>query len=92
MTTAETKYTPSKKRYDKQALARHNSDKEFGHMYNLNSAADTRETLKERWLWIQEGQGNWFGSYFKWRRRYRCYLAAAKDERLKFGETLPLPG
>lgn len=86
-----TKFTPSKKRYDKQALASHNSNKEFGHMYYLNSAADTRETMKERLSWILEGQGIWFGSYFKWRRRYKNYLRIAKDQRLKFGETLPLP-
>lgn len=92
MATSETKFSPSKKRYDKQALDRHNSDKEFGCMFYLNSAAECRETMELRRSWILSGEGHWFGSYFKWRERYRRHLKLSKAERLTSGQTLPLPG
>lgn len=91
MATADvtsTRYTPSKKRYDKQALERNNDDKRYGDAFYMYHAADLREIVQERYQWIKEGRVNWLPTYFSLKKKYRKALETAVARAYR----LPLPG
>lgn len=85
------KFSPSKKRYDKDALDIHNARKRYNEGYSLNNAAHLRGIMNERIYWIKNGKtghGFAFSSYFDWKKRYRLELRRA----VACAFRLPLPG
>lgn len=81
--------TPSKKRYDKQALVRHNLDKSQRTNFYLNYAADMRCAMNEAYSEVKQGKVWWLKSYFLWKKEYKWGLRMNKSYG---GYVMPLPG
>jgi len=92
MATAATKYTPSKKRYDKRAVAENNTHKRYSRNgFSLIMAETCRLTMFERVKWIKTGQNPEyaFRLYFQWKHDFRYWITRARSEPKL---VLPLPG
>lgn len=82
--------SPSKKRYDKQALEQHNRCTRFNDLYYINSAQNLREIMVTRYNWIKKGDVEWLQSYFFWRKQYKDAVLMAN--KWHHSACLPIPG
>lgn len=88
METTVERRSPSKKRYDKQALVRRTELNRYGDRFWLIHAEELRLKVNDRISFIKEGKGFAFGHYFLCKKYYRYAVSEAR--RVK--HVLPLPG
>lgn len=81
--------SPSKKRYNKQALEHHNRDKASRSNFYLDYAAGNRVAMNEAYSKVKQGNVWWLSSYFLWKKEYKWGLRMNKSYG---GYVMPLPG
>ena len=80
--------TPSKKRYDKKVLDRHNRRQRYGDKFHMYHAVDLREIMQMRYRFVKKGWVEYLPGYFAAKKMYREELEVAVARAYR----LPLPG
>lgn len=80
--------TPSKKRYDRQALEQHNRQQRYGNKFYTYHAADLREIMNLRYRFVKNGWVEYLPKYFSAKKKYKEALMEA----VAIAYRLPLPG